>query len=701
MAAAAAVSALHVITLMFSLSLSLSLSHPQCSYYLYNLARPDRNGIPINNLSADEEAVPEYMPDVLYTSENEAKIDRVLTKAVSAHSHLKPVISKRLRSVMKAKLCRMGKSLHNKNSRQRRIIIDRWREMQWCITLTPAEVRSSLVKEKENLQRELENERKKTVKLAEEVQSSRKENSALQEVHNGRKRQAQKSWDEYTPQYKRQKLKHVKDAAESVLRDKQLEVVNITVKDKRSGTTMNFDNAPSYNTEYSSTDANLVNLLLFAKERFGISNAAYHELSMLFPTLPHSNHLNQRVKELNKQWTVFPIPEGTIGVQQSLKRLLTDRVEYLLSTDSQVTSHHSSRKIRVKLTGDGTNIGNLHIVVFGFTIPEKGMRAKSAAGNHPLCIMRDTEDYEQLKLGLRDIISEASDIQKNGLLIKGTKYEFDFLLGGDWKFLACVCGIDSATATHSCIWCTCSKKERHLEKQWSIVDEECGARTVKGMNAAAALPKGSKKKFNCSNPPLFDMIPMHKVIIDNLHLFLRISDLLINLLILDIRRLDGIEKASSPELGKCRNLNKYIELLKECKIPFHFYVCQDSKKLKWRDLRGPEKHRLFANIDLPKSFPTIPHVEKIQYIWREFRRLNSLLSSESFTECEIESFATGARSWRSKFLEVYQTKNVTPYMHAFVSHVPEFFANSWCYCAIYSTRTREIKRQSNAVFLSR
>ena len=66
------------------------------------------------------------------------------------------------------------------------------------------------------------------------------------------------------------------------------------------------------------------------------------------------------------------------------------------------------------------------------------MRAKSAAGNHPLCIMRDTEDYEQLKLGLRDIISEASDIQKNGLLIKGTKYEFDFLLGGDWKFLACV-----------------------------------------------------------------------------------------------------------------------------------------------------------------------------------------------------------------------------------------------------------------------
>ena len=139
-------------------------------------------------------------------------------------------------------------------------------------------------------------------------------------------------------------------------------------------------------------------------------------------------------------------------------------------------------------------------------------------------------------------------------MVKCTKYEIDFLLGGDWKFLACVCGIDSATATYSCIWCTHSKSERHLHKQWSIVDEECGARTVKGIKEAAALSKESKKKFNCSNPPLFNMIPMHKVVIDNLHLFLCLSDLLINLLILDIRRLDGIEKACCSDLEKYQNL---------------------------------------------------------------------------------------------------------------------------------------------------
>ena len=110
------------------------------------------------------------------------------------------------------------------------------------------------------------------------------------------------------------------------------------------------------------------------------------------------------------------------------------------------------------------------------------------------------------------------------------------------------------------------------------------------------------------------MIPMHKVIIDNLHLFLRISDLLINLLILDIRRLDGIEKLSCPDLGKYQNLTHYVQLVNECKISFNFYVCKESEKLKWRDLTGPEKRRLFSKINLPQAFPSIPHIENVQFI---------------------------------------------------------------------------------------
>ena len=50
------------------------------------------------------------------------------------------------------------------------------------------------------------------------------------------------------------------------------------------------------------------------------------------------------------------------------------------------------------------------MVTFGFTIPEAGMGAKSAAGNYPLCIIKDTEDYEQLKISLSDILKDIQDI---------------------------------------------------------------------------------------------------------------------------------------------------------------------------------------------------------------------------------------------------------------------------------------------------
>ena len=70
---------------------------------------------------------------------------------------------------------------------------------------------------------------------------------------------------------------------------------------------------------------------------------------------------------------------------------------------------------------------------------------------------------------------------------------------------------------------------------------------------------------------------------DILYLFLRVSDVLTNLLIVELRRLDGINKNTL-------HFDKYIKLLNEdCKVSFHTYQDKESKVLKWRDLTGPEK----------------------------------------------------------------------------------------------------------------
>ena len=80
-------------------------------------------------------------------------------------------------------------------------------------------------------------------------------------------------------------------------------------------------------------------------------------------------------------------------------------------------------------------------------------------------------------------------------------------MGGDWKFLTSITGIDSASSTYSCIWCKCGRDEQYdPDKEWSVTDSSKGARSVEEIIEYAALPR-SKQKFNVSHVPLIPTIP--------------------------------------------------------------------------------------------------------------------------------------------------------------------------------------------------
>ena len=85
--------------------------------------------------------------------------------------------------------------------------------------------------------------------------------------------------------------------------------------------------------------------------------------------------------------------------------------------------------IKVKITGDGTWIGKrLHIVTFGFTIIDEGSVAKFATGNHTVCILKESESYESLALGLKDIRREIAEISSCGITIFGIEFSVRFFL---------------------------------------------------------------------------------------------------------------------------------------------------------------------------------------------------------------------------------------------------------------------------------
>ena len=69
-----------------------------CRYFLYSISKPNKEGSPTIDLSTgsnDTDTNPGCQ-----TSGSEApyqvKLDRILSRAISAHSHFQPVISERL-----------------------------------------------------------------------------------------------------------------------------------------------------------------------------------------------------------------------------------------------------------------------------------------------------------------------------------------------------------------------------------------------------------------------------------------------------------------------------------------------------------------------------------------------------------------------------------------------------------------------------
>lgn len=149
----------------------------------------------------------------------------------------------------------------------------------------------------------------------------------------------------------------------------------------------------------------------------------------------------------------------------------------------------------MKPSGDGTNIGKrLHVINFTFTLLEEGSLAHSCDGNYTIAIFKEPEKYEYLRDALEDIRNEIET--PTAITVDGETYKINYYLGGDWKFLAIITGIDSAMSTYACVWCKCPSNERcRTDKQWCIVDSSKGARSIEENVELSEKPR-SQKKFN-------------------------------------------------------------------------------------------------------------------------------------------------------------------------------------------------------------
>ena len=266
-----------------------------------------------------------------------------------------------------------------------------------------------------------------------------------------------------------------------------------------------------------------------------------------------------------------------------------------------------------------------------------------------LAIIKSGENYNMLAESLKDIIEEMQDLKE--ISVDNQNYNFEYFLRGDWKFLACVCGLGAANADYACIWCKCARLDRcDINKHWSILEPEHGAQTL-----SEIVKFARSKKFNCISQPLFMFIPITHVVIDTLHLFLRISDNLTDLLIRELKLHDAIDKKNKFSDGFNRNkytsMARYETFLQSLGIPFNWYVGKETKHLEYRDLTRPEKVKVFGNIPISSLLPKSKFQDEIQEIWDDFWVIIQDLKHD-FEPEDVDPFKVKVSSWLTKFLTV-------------------------------------------------
>lgn len=170
-------------------------------------------------------------------------------------------------------------------------------------------------------------------------------------------------------------------------------------------------------------------------------------------------------------------------------------------------------------------------------------------------------------------------------------------------------------------------------------------------------------------------INLDHVVPDELHLFLRIMDVLIENVINHAITKDVTETRCKHALdgATLKMLQHYI---RQSGISFNIWKT-DSEKLNWTSLGGGEKRKVLTA--LPQYFQDlVPSCcSKLIKLWKDFEHLYSLIGCWTPDPNDI---SIKAKEWIETFLSLssvadgYQKENVTPYMHVLAIHVPGMIA---------------------------
>ena len=312
--------------------------------------------------------------------------------------------------------------------------------------------------------------------------------------------------------------------------------------------------------------------LLKAKDSMNMSDSDFtrmHKtLSKHDRDTPTIHYVIKARHELN---AVFPLASNAFGYYVSpVQKMCYAIGQYLTRSGSTADT------VRLKFGSDGTNItkSNVSILNITFTILDDLEMAKTCTGNYLLgSFLISKENYAQCSASLREVlqlVKECTAITHRNKTLAVRKY-----FGGDLKNLATLYGLVMANGTYPCVWCTTSKNE---------FVQDCAPDTRRSITRSLAeaqqcCASGDKTldgQRGYFYPPLVDFIDFDHVVVDTLHLYLRISERLIKLFVGHLARMDGAGHTTT-DLSKRPMYAKFLRALcKRVNITNPYYLSKSS-----------------------------------------------------------------------------------------------------------------------------
>ena len=122
----------------------------------------------------------------------------------------------------------------------------------------------------------------------------------------------------------------------------------------------------------------------------------------------------------------------------------------------------TTEKTEIKINRDGACMTrNSSFVLLSFSILQTGDQVMTAKGNITRAILNGQKDYSSLKESFGSIFSEISSmITEAKITVRDTEIETEFFLGGDYKFILIMLGLNGATTNYACAWCKIHKDNR-------------------------------------------------------------------------------------------------------------------------------------------------------------------------------------------------------------------------------------------------